>query len=381
MSGMFASWAGHALGRLGESLANEDKRKLLFGRIWRGLRIILRLGIVGYLVFLTALWGLFRHWGEGNLTLAFLLYLPPVVWVLPLLPLLGVALLTDWKALLLGTGAGALVLSGLFAWQFNSGDFDVVAGERVLRVFSYNRGQSQGATQRPFIEEVKPDILLFQEAPARWKQMVEAPGYERFQYGDSIGEFTLLSRYPILSKALIRHQNLQVAARFTLDWEGTEVAVYSVHLYSPRDALMAMRRGAFLWGVLGVPGTKWADKRRANEQFWKRQIGSAEAILKSCREEKLPYVVAGDFNAPSQGHIHHLLTRELNDSHEVSGWGGGYTFPGKTGNPLAFRSPWLRIDKILYSDHWKSKWSVVEPEQPSQHRALAAGLILKAAEG
>ncbi|WP_206171070.1 endonuclease/exonuclease/phosphatase family protein [Phragmitibacter flavus] len=371
---MSKSWSTRVWVGLGEALLDESKRLLLLARIGRWLRYALRGLVGGYVLFLVGLWMGFRWLGEGNLTMAFLLYVPWLTWALPLVPLLALALLMDWKSLVFGGLAGAVVMSGLAGWSWHR---VVEVGKdrgRSLTVFSFNRGQSQGASQRPFIAQVKPDILVFQEARGRASQFLQAEGYEAFKFGDSVGEYTLVSKFPVLSTSLVVHEGHAVAGRFVIDWDGREVAVYSVHLRTPRDALLAMRRGAFLWGVLGVPGTKGGEKRRAYEEFWDRQVESAEVVVKACREEKLPMVVAGDFNAPAPGYIHQLLTEEMIDTHEVAGWGGGYTFPGRTGNPLALRRPWLRIDKILCSEHWRPQWNMVEPEQPSQHRALAAQL-------
>lgn len=376
MAGLMTRFFENSLDSLGEQLGDAEKRRLLLAKWFRRFCRLVRFSVLGYVSFLGLLWMAFRYVGEYNLTLSFLLYLPPVIWAIPLLPLLFLALLFDRWSFLLGTIGAALAMYGLYGWVWNPTE-ERPEGDDTLTVFSFNRGQSGGATQRPFIRLTKPDILVFQDANARSARMLRSPGYEDFKYGDDIGEFTLLGQFPVLSKLLIYHRNKPIAARFTLDYRGTEIAIYAVHFRTPRAALLSMRRGAFLWGVLGIPGTPWAHKRRVNEQFWNTQIESAEVLLDACREEKIPYLVVGDFNAPAQGHIHQRLTRELTDAHEAAGSGGGYTFPGKTNNPLAFRQPWLRIDKILCSDHWQVKWSIVEPEQPSQHRSVVASMLLK----
>ena len=168
-----------------------------------------------------------------------------------------------------------------------------------------------------------------------------------------------------------------LAARFTIDFAGTEVALYSVHTISPRDTLRYYRRGAFLYGVLGVPGTPLAQKRRVNQKYWNGRVEQARSLRDLIASDPLPVIIAGDFNAPAGGYIHHLFRSHFEDAHTAAGHGFGYTFPGTTRNPLSLGGPWMRIDYLFCSRSWETVWCITESHRPSQHRALAAKFKIK----
>jgi vancomycin resistance protein VanJ len=145
---------------------------------------------------------------------------------------------------------------------------------------------------------------------------------------------------------------------------------------TPRDVLGFYMRGAFLWGVIGVPGTPWAAKRRLYQTFWDSQMDDAAKIMAAVKSDVNPCIIAGDFNAPHTGHIHQIITREWGDAHAAAGHGFGFTFPGVTRNPLSLGGPWMRIDYIFYDQHWKAVDCITEKARTSQHRALMARMRL-----
>lgn len=338
-------------------------------------RWITRLSFIGYVAGLVLLWIACRYVGEKNLTLAFFLYLPPTGWALPLAALVPAALLFDWKSLGLALAAVGVVAFGFCGWEWHSPQAGT-ATEAVLTVMTFNRGESSGSLQ-PFKNLIKPDVLLFQEAGNRAERYAKSPGYEEMLYGESIGEYGLISRFPITSKELISDGKTAMAARFTLDWNHQTIVLYSMHLPTPRYSLRSLERGAFLWGVLGRFG-RWAEKRHSYEEWWQQQIALAQTLLRRAEAETLPCIIAGDSNAPAPGYIHHLLTGRFIDSHEAAGSGCGMSFPGTTHNPLSLGGPWLRIDKILSTPPWRPLWNKAEADRPSQHRAVAAAFALPA---
>ena len=96
------------------------------------------------------------------------------------------------------------------------------------------------------------------------------------------------------------------------------------------------------------------------------------------REDALPVILVGDFNSPHVGYVHRLITRDMGDAHDAAGDGFGWTFPGSTHNPLSAGGPWMRIDYVFYSRHWRAVKCITEPERASQHRALTATLEITA---
>ncbi len=349
--------------------------RLFLARLLKLLQWLVRLCTGGYLLFLVLLWALFRYCGEHNLTLAFVLYLPPAGWALPLLVIVPVVLVFDWESLVLVAAIVALIAWGFLGLR-SYGPRTAAATTPVLTVLTFNRGESKGSLE-PFKNRIKPDVMVLQDANNRAERYSKAPGYEEFQYGDEVGEFVIASRFPVTSKELISDGPVAVAGRFTVNWQGREVVIYSMHLPTPRHALNALTHGAFLWGILGVGGS-WAGKRQSDESWWEGQISHARALLRRAEAETLPCLLVGDSNAPAQGYVHYLMTRRFVDSHEVAGSGTGMSFPGATHNPLSLGGPWLRIDKLLASPQWQPLWNLAEPDRPSQHRSVAASFALPA---
>lgn len=366
----------YALKRLADRLSDEEKRRAFLQRWFHRLRWTVRALNLAWLLTALLLWAAFQWIGEANLTLAFLLFVPSTVWLLPLIPLGLLSLIFDWRSLCVWFASAIICLWGLMGFSVG-GAGEPEPGEKTLTILTYNRGENANTSLQPFKNSVRPDVIVLQDAAFRSRRYVKSPGYEEFGHGDDIGEFTLISRYPVTGKDLVLHRGNAVAARFTLDVDGTPVAVYVAHLATPREPLMALRRGAFLWGILGPLRTKWAEKRDSYEGFWHEQMAAADTIVTRAEAETIPCIIAGDFNAPAQGRIHHRLTRVFTDSHDAAGFGFGYTFPGVTRNPLSLGGPWLRLDKILGGPGWKAMWSRAEQGRPSQHCAMAAQFALE----
>jgi endonuclease/exonuclease/phosphatase (EEP) superfamily protein YafD len=254
----------------------------------------------------------------------------------------------------------------------------------TLSVMTYNRGESRNQSLQPFKQATQPDVLLLQDAANRTAGYLRSPEYAEFIHGSSVGEFTILSKFPVKEARLLppaAPARQARAARFVIEWQGRLVSIYSVHLMTPRDSLRSYARGAFLWGVLALPGTPWVAKRQHYQEFWDGQMADARAILDAVRSDAHPCVVAGDFNSPSLGYTHRLISRELGDSHMEAGAGFGFTFPGDTRNPLSLRGPWMRIDYVFHDRHWLVQECVTERDRPSQHRAVVAKLSLVSEDG
>jgi len=326
-----------------------------------------------------ALWSSMRWIGEQNITTAFLLFLPPLGWLLPAILLLLPALFFNWRCL-----CALLVLVVLIGWGWLSWRSPVFrsatnSSSATLTVMTYNRGQSRNQSLQPFKQATLPDVLVMQDAANRVEGYLRSTDYAEFPYGAGAGEHLILSKNPVKEALLLppaspRRQSR--AARFVIEWQGRLVSIYSVHLMTPRDALHSYSRGAFLWGVLAFPGTSWAAKRQHYQEFWDGQIADARAILDAVRADPNPSVIAGDFNSPHLGYTHQMITRELGDSHAESGSGFGFTFPGDTRNPLSLRGPWLRIDYVFHDHRWLAVECITERDRPSQHRAVVAKLCL-----
>jgi vancomycin resistance protein VanJ len=366
----------------GTAQLTPDARRLLwrwvFGWCGRLALIAFSLWLVGFVVLLALL----RWVGEGNPATVFALYLPPLLWVLPGLCLWPLVLIFRFRTALWLGGLTALLIPWSLGYRWASIPELPPAATRPshsLMVLTNNRGQHGGHSLRPFKNQIQPDFMLFQESAASATSYLRDPGYAEFPHGQTLGEFTLLSRFPILRvEAITRSsagQNYRYAARFEIDWNGNRIALYNVHFPSPRGTLLAMRGGAFLYG-LPVPTATWSARRQKLSAFWQGHQEHAKDLIARLQAEPLPFLVVGDLNAPHLGRIHQQLTQILIDTHQAAGSGLGFTFPGETGNPLALGEPWLRLDYIFCSPTWQAHGSWTEPDRPSQHRAVAALLTL-----
>jgi endonuclease/exonuclease/phosphatase (EEP) superfamily protein YafD len=371
------------LKRLGQVLADDTARRGCLAKVARLIGrgfAVLAFAHAALLLFLIAA---FRWVGENHLTLAFLLYLPRVIFLLPApFLLLPAVLCRRWTATLALSGASLLFLNVAMdlRWRGAAPPTAATPGASLI-VLTYNRGEHANQSLQPFKNHVRPDLIVLQEAPGRAAGYLAAEGYGEFPHARDVAEFTLLSRYPILSAEGVPTPPgtgfAPVAARFTIDFSGTPVAVYSVHTASPRDTLLYYRRGAFLHGLIGLPGTPFAEKRRANQSFWDRRIAEARQLAEQVAADPLPTIVAGDFNAPAGGYIHGLFAARFEDAHRAAGHGFGHSFPGTTRNPLSRGGPWMRIDYLFCDEVWESVWCLTEARRPSQHRAVAAMFRLR----
>ena len=372
------------LKRLGEILSDDHQRGVFLRKAKGCLRLPLFFGVFGYTLGLLLLIPLFQWPGENNLTLAFLLYVPRQLFLLPLPLIVLLALIVNWRLPALPLiAATVFVLLGM-EYEVRTPPANLHRDEHTLTVLTYNRGQHRNQSLQPFKNAMSPDIIAFQEARNRARRYGNAESYSEFSHVDGVGEFTVLSRHPIVASRALEFQvgeKVQSpAARFEIETPMGLVALYSVHFTTPRDTLLYYRNGAFLYGVIGLPGTPWAAKRKRNQRFWDYRIELARVFSEMVENDPLPVIVAGDFNAPSGGYIHGIFLTHLEDSHLEAGSGFGFTFPGITRNPLSLGGPWMRIDYLLAEkNEWDTVWSIAEADRPSQHRAVAAQFRLKSA--
>lgn len=361
------------------SLSGLTTQPLVKG-CFRLLKMVTRLSVVLYLIALAAVALAIDRWGQSNLTTAALMYLPPWPWIAPAFFLLPPALLFDWKtvpALLLAIALFFQVYLDL-QWRSEPPVSPPTPFE-TLRAVTWNRGQSRHASLQPLKNELKPDFVLLQDAAGRGKGYKGDANYAEFRAVAEVGEFVLLSRWPILSSELLtpRIDAIQLprgnlgAARFVVLAAGVRVTLYSVHLPSPRDTLESYKRGSFLWGILGIPGTPWEAKKLRYQAFWDEQIARALEILLRIQAEEGPVLVMGDFNTPAMGPIYRMYAESLQDAHRSTGSGLGFTFPGDTGSPLALFQPWLRLDQIFASSHWQILQCATQPAR-AQHLPVFA---------
>lgn len=329
-------------------------------RLWRGCAVLL------WLVFVV-LWLLIVFVGQSWSPTATLVYLPPLFG--PLL-LLVVALPGWWwgrRLLVLLAFTAVLALGPGLGWRSHqNGGFSTAP---TLRVMTCNRGQHHGHDIAGFVSTCQPDLLAIQDGVTPAAYTPGSAAIKHLVHTARLGEFVLLSRFPILQTSGIR-LNVRWAdgrvrtwyhsARHLLQAGDRQIVVYNVHLPSPRHALT---------GSSG-PISK-------EENFWELQRQVQEELLSHVEAEMLPTIVLGDWNIPPLGPRYRRMTRSLVDAHAVAGEGYGFTVPGDVRHLLAFHQPWLRLDYILSSREWAVETCATEPSSVSQHAAVFAELRLR----
>ena len=361
-----------------ENEANHQRSCIRWWRLLSGamLAATLALGLVLTLV------------GQAHFLFAPVAYMPHV-FVGPVL--MAWALPGWWWGRRLGA---LLLLTGLvfhfclLGWKLPP---SMVKPVQNLRVAFVNRGdQDQGAWEKWIVKQ-QPDLIGLTDVRGKDGAGlgVGLPVVAGLPYLMRVGEHVLASRYPFKGTQVIRPEatpgaagrvQYLPAARFEVDVPGGPIAVYVVHLRSPRDALSKYRSPKmWKWTLFGVPAH--VSPTITIDHYWKEQAVVLEGILKRIEAETLPVLVLGDWNLPDFGPRYRRLTRSLLDAHLEGGSGFGHTFPGDMSHWAAFGLPWMRIDYVLTDRrHWRVEECQVQSAEEaakSQHRALFVRLWMK----
>lgn len=352
---------------------------------WQLFRKLCLIGILAYAFLALLAMVLAQNQAEHVTLLAVANYAPPLLWLLPGLLLLPMAFMT-WRggaacALLAVAGWWLLVFSG---WKLPKTPLEVVSLKPVvMRVITFNRGQAQGHSLRPFLTEVGPDVVALQDARGRSGYYRTDPAYAAFRDVREEGEFVLLSRHLVLQQAALSAQNLQemegrgvsYGARWVIDWHGSLVAIYNVHFPSPRRHLGSTGVSRILPQLTALA---FGDDSKV-DPYWLWRVELARDLVRRLQKEPLPWILLGDMNTPPRGVIYSLLLSTGEDLHVSAGEGFGHTFPGDTRNPLALARPWLRLDYVFADrNSWEPRWVRPELGAHSQHLPLAAELVMNA---
>jgi endonuclease/exonuclease/phosphatase (EEP) superfamily protein YafD len=339
------------------------------GGIARGTAALLSLATWGYLAALVVLLILLEWWSEAHWTLDLLLYGPSQGLLLPLALLTPLALLLRRRLLWVHLLCIALVafLFMTFGWRSRT-----IASAETITVVTHNVGDGNVAQFNRFVADEKPDVLLLQDAGLRHREIARTyASWFRAQHGGLV----LVSKHPIIESALLRDaawNGRSVAARFVIQFQGRPLALYNVHLPTPRAQLSPFLQKRVL-SSLFLDDERAAANTAATtyQQYLTARAGVVRRLVKVFADEKQPCIVGGDFNLPDHGTLYHVLTDDLKDAFAETGRGWGLTFPGARRNRGArFIGPWLRIDYLFAGKGWVPISCDVEPGQDSQHRAV-----------
>lgn len=250
----------------------------------------------------------------------------------------------------------------------------------TIRVIGSNRGQNNSNPIKPFVDQMRADIIALQEA-GEW-QLADGELDEEAWHMRKDSGYVVLSRFPISEAGLLSVASSEgfssgvYGYRAVVDLDdGRKVAVYTVHLPTFRP-LIDLVRPYNLWNELKsghVPMSEfWSEMRGLGEA--RRFMVSA--LMDELSREPLPVILAGDLNSAPGGFPQRSLAKDLTDTFAEQGIGFGWTFPGKSSHLWTGYGPILRIDYIFVSEHFGVHGVEVEPDSGAQHRAVMAELTL-----
>lgn len=328
---------------------------------------------VGYPLLLMAVVLVLRFVGERTWVTTVALYLPRWPFAAGALLLLLFAMLRRNVAWL------AASLLTLLIWAFPLAGLQLghsrerTPEHRVLRVLSYN----VDSNRRPEallaeIRLVNPDLFLLQEArTSKAQAWWQLDGY----HFSVEGQFILGSRFPIAEVLpLPRDHDTPLgwgrAVRYRVTLPETSLVIFNVHPPSPRLAFRALARDV---ASERAEGTFWPDAAAiaAVSRDAAVRADNLRVVADEARQEALPVIVAGDTNLPDLSPVLAETFGGMHDAFLEVGLGFGYTFP----NGRSF-SPWMRLDRILTNDAFRTLDFRVLAAGASDHRGIVAELEL-----
>jgi len=311
------------------------------------------------LVLILGLWALLQAadlWWPATL----LMFSPRWLLLLPLAPLALLAAALRRRSL------GPLLLTALLVlgpvmgfcvpWQ-RLGPAPQGTHLRLLTCNLHYREADPGALDR-LLAEARPDVVALQEWRGRRRPDPFAGG--PWHVHRARGLF-LASRYPIVRAERCGADSTGEKGsvmRYELDTPAGLVTLFSVHLATPRQGLLA---------ALQETGAAPAELE-AGSALRRRQ---SENLAQEADRVTGPVLLVGDFNTPPQSALFRQVWGRYPDAFGAAGWGWGYTFFAGTKA--------VRIDHVLAGPGWHCDRCWVRPDVGSPHRPVLADLTWPAA--
>lgn len=240
--------------------------------------------------------------------------------------------------------------------------------ELTVRILTWNTHYTTDDTAKfsQVLTAWQPDLVTLQEVSLFLHKKLARELSDRYPYQvvdtlSSSEALVILSRYPVVDRAFdsgyLRGCRCQ---QVTLDLRGQRVSLINTHVPSPRISINLYRRVPRIY--------------RFDTQF---QHNTVDALLTRSGLSDQPLILAGDLNLMDQQEPYQRLTQQLDDAFAAAGWGLGFTFPaGRRFQGLAI-PPFVRIDHILFSEHWQALQAQSGPQLDSDHLFVVADLWLK----
>jgi endonuclease/exonuclease/phosphatase family metal-dependent hydrolase len=265
-----------------------------------------------------------------------LLYGPRWILLLPIIPLLPLAL---WRRprllipLVLSIGIGLGPFMG-FRWSFGP---SAQTPGNVLRVLSCNIGGSDFNSTKlsQIVRELDVDIVCLQECPREVKLDLP-PEWHEVQPGG----IAIFSKYPIQQQEIITGMHLpdtwpkNSMLPCIVETPLGNIVFNGIHLPTPRFGLLNM-----LDRRMGINPFKTDVLNAESQNRWHVSLHARNAV----NGQRLPTIIAGDFNMPVESTIYRVSWDDLNNALDSAGRGYNWTTSQNLhGIPLH-----IRVDHIL----------------------------------
>ena len=310
------------------------------------------------------------RWGERHWLLVLFCYAPPVLYLVPLLPLLLAAAALKMRGLAL-----ALFFVAAFI-IFGPMDFRIPrpgGGEGTLKVLSYNvraglggNGQGAGEQVADFLHDSGADLIGLQECRQPMDKHFTDPtpvileqmkGFHSVRGGHR-GELLTLSRYPILSSKEHDLDGYSPLQEIIVDADGRKIRFLNVHVLTGDPKRVLKGKAASRTDYLRVSAQSRHDQTKA--------------LVRVIEQSDLPTILVGDFNSPPGSRMHRELAKLMQDSWRRRGLGFGLTY--RSDYPL-----W-RIDYLWASPALSVESCEVVRNRLSDHKPLRGSFSLPEAE-
>lgn len=253
----------------------------------------------------------------------------------------------------------------------SAADTSVAEGQRV-KIISCNVQGFEGdyATLAIEVMRFNPDVVVLQEARGDQDLLAQSfPDWHTLW----VDEFWVGSRFPLkqIQAAHSATFDRTVALTVEVGLPGQPFRLTNLHLMTPRHGFGELSPE----GILGGSGLAALEG-----QTQLRSLESEDAsVFAETTGAGQAHVICGDFNMPSFSSIYKRDWTGYANAYERANWGYGYTALCRSGRVWPPNTPWVRIDHLLASPHWKILRCDVGATDASDHRMLLTSLRLKAA--
>lgn len=337
-------------------LTPESRRRLVAASLsW--------LYLAGILLLLALLYLISENWWGGTV----LTYMPRSVFLVPGIAVAALCMAVAGREIvpcIIGLTLAAGPLMGLHGNPLRM--FTTPATEKgELRIVSCN---VQGFRPRfgevvMEISKIDPDLVMFQEAYDDHELL-----HTYFSGWNVIRESNHLvaSKYPIRFIGKCHSEPFDRVTSILVEVQSPSgvLHAYSIHQTSQRETLTAVRP----WSVVTGSGV-W--ELESETMLRDLEAAQTRAFINE-GDPLVPAIYAGDFNMTRESSLYRSHWGDLANASDEGGWGYGYTGLNRTRRFWPEGFPWVKVDHVLFTPHWKSLECRPGTSNGSDHRLIMA---------